>query len=104
MAQVPALQELVPLHKSVSPAPQPGWGPFPRFGCVQVASTPLQWSAVQGFLSSVHAVALDLTASIGHAVEVPLQASATSHSPAASRHKVPRLPAGCWHVFIAPLH
>src|SRR5207247_8479506 len=28
--------------------------------------------------------------------------SATSHSPAAARHSVPALPAGCWQVSLVP--
>src|SRR5207245_1660652 len=35
-------------------------------------------------------------------VFVPSQTSATSQSPAAARHSVPALPAGCWHVSLVP--
>jgi len=36
-----------------------------------------------------------LNASVGQLVELPVQASASSHSVAAGRHTVPALPAGC---------
>src|SRR5205814_513165 len=59
-------------------------------------------SVVQGLPSSAHAVPLGCVASAGQAVFVPSQASATSQSPAAARHSVPALPAGCWQVALAP--
>src|SRR5919198_1348416 len=44
--------------------------------------------------------------SAGHALEVPVQVSATSHWPAEARHSVPALPAGCVHAGApaVPLH
>jgi len=44
--------------------------------------------------------------SAGHAADVPVQVSATSHWPAESRHTVPALPAGCVHAGApaVPLH
>src|SRR3989475_10177960 len=41
--------------------------------------------------------------SAGHEVLVPVQVSATSHAPAAARHTVPALPAGCWQRALLPL-
>src|SRR6266446_344459 len=73
-------------------------------GCVQVALVPLHTSAVQGSPSSVQAVLLGWKASVGQAVLVPVQLSATSHSLTAARHTVPALPAGCVHVALEPLH
>src|SRR5437870_9764598 len=73
-------------------------------GCVQVALVPLHTSAVQGSPSSVQAVLLGWKASVGQAVLVPVQLSATSHSLTAARHTVPALPAGCVHVLVLPSH
>src|SRR5437899_2793674 len=71
-------------------------------GCWQVSLVPSQVSVVHGLLSSVHPVPLGSFASAGHAVFVPSQASATSQTPAAARHGVPGLPAGCWQVSLVP--
>src|SRR5437016_959157 len=76
---------------------------FPA-GCVHVVLVPLHTSAVQGLPSSVQLVPLDLKASLGQLVLVPVQVSATSHSPALARHRVPALPAGCWQVMLVPSH
>jgi hypothetical protein len=57
-------------------------------GCWQVTFVPSHWSLVQGFPSSVHAVPLDFLVSAGHAAEVPVQFSATSHSPAEERQGI----------------
>ena len=66
--------------------------------CWQVVLVPSQVSVVHGLPSSVHAVPLCFVASVGQAAFVPSQASATSQSPAAARHSVPRFPAGPpWH-------
>src|SRR5438552_1694165 len=73
-------------------------------GCVHVALVPLHTSAVQGLLSSVQAVPFDLKTSLGQLVLVPVQVSATSHSPAVARHSAPALPAGCWQVLFVPSH
>src|SRR5207247_1312523 len=45
-----------------------------------------------------------LFASAGQVALVPVQASATSHAPAAGRHTVPAWPAGCWHASLLPSH
>ena len=59
---------------------------------------------VQGFVSAVHPVPLDFLESVaGQVVELPVQTSARSHSPAAARHTVPALPAGCWQSVLVPL-
>src|SRR5439155_19766014 len=42
--------------------------------------------------------------SAGQAVLVPVQLSATSHTPAAARHSAPALPAGCWQAALVPSH
>src|SRR6266446_939180 len=61
-------------------------------------------SNVHTSLSVVHAVPFALKVSVGQAVLVPVQLSATSHSPATARHTVPAFPAGCVHVALVPLH
>src|SRR5207249_11041743 len=61
-------------------------------------------SRVHGLVSAVHAVPADCLASAGQVVLVPVQFSATSHSPAAARHTAPAFPAGCVHVALVPLH
>src|SRR4051812_15159759 len=74
-------------------------------GCWQVTFVPSHWSFVHGFVSAVHAVPLAFFASVtGQVAEVPVQTSATSHSPPAIRHVAPALPAGCWQVVLVPLH
>src|SRR5207249_4037083 len=40
----------------------------------------------------------------GQAVLVPVQVSSTSQTPAAERHTVPALPAGCWQALCVPSH
>src|SRR5207244_12028661 len=76
---------------------------FPS-GCAQVALVALWTSRVPTLPSSVHAVPFALKASVGHAVLVPVQVSATSHSPAPARHTVPAFPAGCVQVLVLPSH
>src|SRR5438093_2401246 len=76
---------------------------FPA-GCVQVLVLPSHRSRVHGLVSAVHAVPADCLASAGQVVLVPVQFSATSHSPAAARHTAPAFPAGCVHVALVPLH
>src|SRR5438093_3261059 len=61
-------------------------------------------SRVQTLPSSVHAVPFVLKASVGQVVLVPVQLSATSHSPAAARHTVPAFPAACVQVVVLPSH
>src|SRR5207244_1620679 len=76
---------------------------FPS-GCAQVALVALWTSRVPTLPSSVHAVPFALKASVGHAALVPVQVSATSHSPAAARHTAPAFPAGCVQVLVLPSH
>ena len=52
----------------------------------------------------MQAVPLVLKLSAGQLVDVPVQLSARSHSPAAPRQTVPALPAGCWQATFAPSH
>src|SRR2546427_12416417 len=61
-------------------------------------------SRVQTLPSSVHAVPFALKVSVGQVVLVPVQVSATSHSPAATRHTAPAFPAGCVQVLVLPSH
>src|SRR5438445_5271680 len=76
---------------------------FPA-GCVQLAPVPLHTSVVQGSPSSVQVVPLGWKRSVGQVVLVPVQASATSHSPAVARHTAPPFPAGCVQVLVLPSH
>src|SRR5947199_307926 len=76
---------------------------FPA-GCVHVALVPLHTSVVHGSPSSVQAVPLGCKASVGQVVLVPVQLSATSHSPATARHSAPAFPAGCVQVLVLPSH
>jgi hypothetical protein len=71
-------------------------------GCWQVTFVPSHWSTVQTLLSDVHAVPEGFFASVGQLADVPVHASAWSHSPFAVRQTVPALPAGCWHVTFVP--
>src|SRR3989475_8329401 len=92
---------LVPVQVSAtsqSPAAARDTVPALPAGCVQVLVLPSHWSRVQGLLSGVQAVPLGCLASVGQVVLVPVQLSATSHSPAAARHTAPAFPAGCGHV------
>ena len=60
---------------------------------------------MQTFPSSVHAVPLACFASPGQATLVPVQLSATSHSPAAARHMVVvGSSASAGHVLLVPVH
>src|SRR6266404_861809 len=61
-------------------------------------------SNVHTLLSVVHAVPFAMKVSVGQVALVPVQVSATSHSPATARHTVPAFPAGCVHVALVPLH
>src|SRR5437899_2877884 len=61
-------------------------------------------SNVRTLPSVVHAVPFALKVSVGQAVLVPVQLSATSHSPATTRHTAPAFPAGWVHVALVPLH
>src|SRR5438094_8577367 len=61
-------------------------------------------SRVQTLPSSVHAVPFVLKALVGQVVLVPVQVSATSHSPAPARHTAPAFPAGCVQVLVLPSH
>lgn len=59
---------------------------------------------MQTIPSSVQAVPLGFLPSVGQVVEVPVQVSATSHSPLTGRQTVPGLPAGCWQAVLVPSH
>src|SRR5439155_9137139 len=74
----PARVQGLPSSAQVAPA-------FPA-GCWQVLLVPSHWSKVQGFPSEVQAVPLAfLTSVAGQVALEPVQVSAMSHSPAASR-------------------
>src|SRR5205809_738721 len=97
---------LVPVQLSAtSHSPATAWHSAPAFpaGCVQELVLPSHWSRVQGLVSGVQAVPLGCLASVGQVVLVPVQLSATSHSPAAARHTAPAFPAGCVQVALVPL-
>src|SRR5207249_2740348 len=65
---------------------------------------PSHRSVVQAFPSSVHAVPLAFFASVGQLTDVPVQDSATSHSPAAARQVVVEgASASAGHVLAVPL-
>ena len=65
---------------------------------------PSHRSVVQVFPSSVHAVPLVFFASVGQVADVPVQDSATSHSPAAARHcTVDAERTSVGHVLLVPL-
>src|SRR5439155_649574 len=69
-------------------------------------SLPLQWSAPshkQPVDVPVQLVAASATASAGHAPEVPVQLSATSHWPAEARHCVPPATKTSTHDLSLPL-
>jgi len=76
---------------------------FPA-GCWHASLEPSHSSALHGLPSSVHAVPAGSFASAGHAVLVPVQFSAGSHSPADARQRAPLLPAGCWQASLEPSH
>jgi hypothetical protein len=97
----------VPVQVSAgSHSPAEAWQTVPALpaGCWQVTLLPSHWSLVQGLPSSVQAVPLPFLASVGQVVEVPVQVSAVSHSPAEARQVVPALPAGCWQAALEPSH
>src|SRR6185436_18843941 len=72
--------------RSQSPAAARHTAPAFPAGCVQLFPLPSQTSRVQTFASSVHAESTAFTASAGQFAPVPVQNSATSHSPVAARH------------------
>jgi hypothetical protein len=72
-------------------------------GC-EHAPFPSQTSEVQGRASGEHGAPPAFAPSAGHAVEAPVQDSATSHSPVAARQTVPAFPAGCEHSAEEPSH
>src|SRR5882724_10737016 len=83
---------LVPVQLSaMSHSPATARHTVPAFpaGCVHVALVPLHTSMVHTLPSSVQVVPLALKTSVGQAVLVPVQVSATSHSAAAARQTVP---------------
>src|SRR5438094_8404692 len=61
-------------------------------------------SRVHTLPSSVHDVPLALKALVGQVVLVPVQVSATSHSPAPARHTAPAFPAACVQVLVPLSH
>src|SRR2546426_5644358 len=67
---------------------------FPA-GCVQLFPLPSHTSRVQTFPSSVHAVSVALTASVGQLAPLPVQNSARSHSPVAARSEERRVGKEC---------
>jgi hypothetical protein len=69
-----------------------------------VTFVPSQTSRVQTLPSSVQVVPFAFFASVGQVADVPVQVSATSHSPAAARQGIPALPAGCWQLVLTPSH
>ena len=74
-------------------------------GCVQVTAEPSHWSSEHEFASAVHPVPLAFTASAGHVAPLPVQVSATSHSPAAVRQDVAAdAKASAGQVVVAPVH
>src|SRR5437870_536111 len=89
---------------SHSPAAGRHTAPALPAGCWHVALVPSHWSRVQGLVSAVQVVPDAFLASAGQVLLVPVQFSATSHSPVAARHWAPALPAGCWHVALVPSH
>ena len=98
---------LVPVHVSSTshtPADARHVTPALPATCWQVSWLPSHRSVVQTFPSSVHPVPLACFASAGQPTLVPVQVSATSHSPAAARHTVvvgSRLSAG--HALLVPV-
>src|SRR2546426_1036684 len=98
---------LVPVQVSAtshSPAAARHTAPALPAACGHNAFAPSHWSSVQAFVSAVHAVPLAFNVSAGQTGLVPVQGSATSHSPAATRQIAPAFPAGCWHVTFVPSH
>src|SRR5207249_3568286 len=90
-------------HTSLEPVRQT----VPAFpaGCWQASLVPSHASVVHGLLSSVHAVPLGCFASAGQLGPLPVQLSASSHSPAAARQTVledAKPSAG--HVVLVPVH
>src|SRR5947199_364563 len=64
-------------------------------GCWHVLFVPSHWSSEHGLASAVHPVPAGCFASAGHVALVPVQVSATSHTPPAARQMAPALPTGC---------
>src|SRR5205823_1774245 len=99
---------LVPSHvSSASHTPAAGRHTAPALpaGCWQASLVPSHASVVHGLLSSVHAVPLGCFASAGQLGPLPVQLSASSHSPAAARQTVledAKPSAG--HVVLVPVH
>jgi len=99
---------LVPSHvSSASHTPAAGRHTAPALpaGCWQASLVPSHASVVHGLLSSVHAVPLGCFASAGQLGPLPVQLSASSHSPAAARQTVledAKPSAG--HVVLMPVH
>jgi len=60
-------------------------------------------AASQSAVAARHVVVEGANAFVGQVVDVPVQVSATSQTPADERHTVPALPAGCWQTALDPL-
>src|SRR5436309_6048839 len=72
-------------------------------GCVVVLGRPPHSTLFPYTTLFRSAVLAGCLASVGQVVLVPVQVSATSHSPAAARHISPPFPGGCCQVALAPL-
>jgi hypothetical protein len=70
----------------------------------QAADDPVQLSATSHTSAAgLHVVPLALSP-LGQVVDVPVQTVVVSQTPAEVWHVTPALPAGCWHVAVAPSH
>jgi len=87
-------------------SPEPGRQTAPVFpaGCWQSLFVPSHWSRLHGLPSDVQPVPLGSLASAGHVEAVPVQLSATSHSPPAERQtKVEACNASLGHAALVPV-
>src|SRR2546427_177972 len=83
---------LDPVQSPAGPrSPGGGRQTLPAFAaaCWDTAFAPSHWSRAHAFVSAVQAVLAAFTTSAGQTVLVPVQVSATSHSPAAARQTAP---------------
>ena len=72
----------------------------------QVLLVPVQWSVLSHASpceAPVQVVPLEAKASAGHAPELPVQLSATSHCPAEARHVKPAAWKTSTHVLLVPV-
>jgi hypothetical protein len=71
----------------------------------QLGPLPGQFSVTSHSATALrHTFDAGMNPSAGHAVEVPVQASATSQAPLADRQTLPALPAGCVQSALEPSH